>query len=140
MINTNLNIQNQNIDKYEFYSFSIYMYGYGFFYLYLFEFTFLKIVFYNLLINVFLNYSINHNILKFITHKYWKNNLANIAIPQLISCSTTLITYNHNKYLIIPLNILIYYFINKTYKKEINYSKNLRLILLIILLSSKIII
>ena len=113
----NINNINKNIDKYEFYSYVIYMYGYGFFYLFIFEQKFLKALFFNLFINFTLNYTIDHNIIKFITHKYWKNN-----------------------YITIPINLFIFYLIDKIYNKEIPYSRNLRLIILGLFILSKFII
>jgi hypothetical protein len=139
----NINIKkefiNYDFDKYEFYSFSFYLYSYCFFYLFIFEQTLIRAIFMNFLINIILNYSINHNIIYFITHKYWKHNLSDIAMPQLISCVSTVVTYNYNKYLMILLNIIIYYFIKQVYKKEIKYSRNLRIILLFLFFILKII-
>lgn len=124
MSNKELNI----IDKYEFYSFSIYLYGYAFFYLFIFEQNLLKGLFINFFINIILTYSINHNIILFIIHKYWKNNLNDIALPQLISCMSNVITKQYNLYLMITLNTIVFYFIKRIYTKEIMYSKNLRII------------
>jgi flagellar biosynthesis GTPase FlhF len=123
-----------NIDKYEFYSYVFYMYGYGLFYLFIFEQPFLRGLFLNFIINIATNYFIDHNILKLITHKYWRNNLNDIAMPQLISCSSQLLTYTYNNYITIPVNLFIFYLIDKIYKREIVYSRNIRVVLLFIYL------
>jgi hypothetical protein len=130
-------VENNNFDKYEFYSFSIYLYGYGLFYLFIFEQKLLQAIFLNFFINFILNYTINHNILLFIIHKYWKLNLNNIAMPQLISCTSQLLTYKYNSYMMIPINTITFLLINKIYKKEISYSKNLRIIILGLFILSK---
>jgi hypothetical protein len=135
-INKNDNI---DFDKYEFYSFTLYLYCYGIFYLFIFEQTLIQAIFMNFFINFLLTYTINHNIIHFVTHKYWKKNLNDIAMPQFISCISGLVTYNYNNYLSIPINIIIYNIIIKIYKKEIRYSKNLRIILLFLFIVSKII-
>jgi hypothetical protein len=132
-------MENNDFDKYEFYSFSIYLYGYGLFYLFIFEQKLLKAIFFNFFINFILNYTIRHNILKFISHKYWKINLNSIAMPQLISCTTQLLTHNYNNYITIPVNLIVFTLINKTYKKEISYSKNLRIIIVGLFILSKLI-
>jgi hypothetical protein len=132
-------MENNDFDKYEFYSFSIYLYGYGLFYLFIFEQKLLKAIFFNFFINFILNYTIRHNILKFISHKYWKINLNSIAMPQLISCTTQLLTHNYNNYITIPVNLIVFTLINKTYKKEISYSKNLRIIIFGLFILSKLI-
>jgi hypothetical protein len=120
------------IDIYEFYSFSIYLYSYGFFYLFIFEQSFIRAIFIAILSNIISTYFINHNIFKLLTHKYWRKNKNDIAIPQLISCLSTVSTYNYNYYITIPSNLLMYFLINKFYKKELSYSKNLRIILFIL--------
>ena len=129
-----------SFDKYEFYSFTIYLYGYGLFYLFIFEQELLKAIFFNFFINYILHYFINHNILKFIGHKYWRTNLKDVAIPQLISCSSQLVTYNYSNRIMIPVNIMIFYLIDKIYKKEISYSRNLRIIIVGLFILSKILI
>ena len=120
------------IDIYEFYSFSIYLYSYGFFYLFIFEQTLIRAFFISILSNIISTYFFNHNILKLLTHKYWRHNRDDIVMPQLISCLSTVSTYNYNYYITIPSNLLMYFLIKKLYKKEISYSKNLRIILLIL--------
>lgn len=120
----------KDIDKYELYSFSIYLYFYGFFYLFIFEQTLIKALLINILGNLFFYYIFNYNIISFIGHKYWKHNLVSIAIPQLITCSTNIVLYKtFNYYIDIPIYILLYFFMNKMYKEEISYSKNLRFII-----------
>ncbi len=125
-------IEKEDIDKYEFYSFSIYIYSYGLFYLFIFEESFIRAIFLSILANIMSNYIFSHNIIKLLTHKYWRNNLNDIAMPQLISISTQLLTKNYSNYIIVPSNLIIYFFIKKIYKDEINYSFNLRIILLFI--------
>ena len=125
------------IDIYEFYSFSIYLYSYGFFYLFIFEQTLIRAFFISILSNIISTYFFNHNIFKLLTHKYWRHNRDDIVMPQLISCLSTVSTYNYNYYITIVSNLLMYFLIKKLYKKEISYSKNLRLILLILFGISK---
>lgn len=124
--------EKEYIDIYEFYSFTSYLYLYGFFYLYIFEQTFIKALFISILSNIISTYFINYNIFKLLTHKYWRKNKNDIAIPQLISCASVITTYNYNYYINIPINLLIFFLIKKLYKKEMSYSKNLRLILMIL--------
>jgi hypothetical protein len=142
--NNNFNINKKNnidfdFDKYEFYSYTIYLYGYAFFYLFIFEQKLIQALFLNILFNFLLKKTINHNIFDLILHKYWKKNLNDIAMPQLISCVSGLVTYNYNNYFSIPLNLIIFYFIKKIYKKEIRYSRNLRIIILFLFCINKII-
>ena len=121
------------IDKYELYSFSIYLYCYGFFYLFIFEQTLIKGLIINILSNFLTYYLMNYNIISLIKHKYWRENLTDIAMPQLITCTTNIISYSIlNIYFIIPIDITIYLLIRKVYKNEISYSKNLRFIICII--------
>jgi hypothetical protein len=97
------------IDKYELYSFSIYLYLYGFFYLFIFEQTLIKGLLINILSNFFTYYLINYNIISLIKHKYWRENLTDIAMPQLITCTTNIISYSTlNIYFIIPIDIIVY--------------------------------
>lgn len=121
------------IDKFELYSYTTYLYIYGFFYLFVFEQTFFKGLLINILFNLFSHNLINYNIIYFLQHKYWKKNLTNIAMPQLITCATNIIlcsTINRNiSYIVIPINIIQYYLLKNTYKDEIVYSKNLRFII-----------
>lgn len=126
------------IDKYELYSFSIYLYLYGFFYLFIFEQTLIKGLIINILSNFFTYYLINYNIISLIKHKYWRENLTDISMPQLITCTTNIITYSTlNIYFIIPIDIIVYLLIRKVYKNEISYSKNLRFIICILFFISK---
>lgn len=129
---TEIEEEKKYIDIYEFYSFSIYLYSYGFFYLFIFEQTLIRAFFISILSNIMSTYFFNHNIFKLLTHKYWRHNRHDIVIPQLISCLSTVCTYNYNYYITIVSNLLMYFLIKKLYKKEINYSKNLRIILLIL--------
>lgn len=123
------------IDKYELYSFSIYLYFYGFFYLFIFEQTLIRGLLINILGNLFFYYIFNNNIISFVSHKYWKHNLTNIAVPQLITCSTNILLYStfsanvSNYFIDIPIDILVYMLLNKLYKSEIDSSKNLRFII-----------
>lgn len=130
---------NNNFDKYEFYSYIVYLYGYSLFYLFIFEQNLVRAIYISLLANVMLKYTINHNTLYFISHKYWRNNLSDIAMPQLVSCVSSIITYDYNNYVSFPINFIIYYFIEKIYKKESRYSRNMRIILLFLFVVSKII-
>jgi len=125
-------------DIYELYSFIIYLYGYGYFYSYIFCQPLVKGLFINISANLFSNYLLNTNIFKFITHNYWKNNLNSIAMPQLLSFLINIITSNDiissNIIIIMPINIFLNHLISKMYINEINYSKNIRYLLLLIYL------
>ena len=67
-------------------------------------------------------------------NQFLRNNLNDIAMPQLISCSSQLLTYTYNNYITIPVNLFIFYLIDKIYKREIVYSRNIRVVLLFIYL------
>lgn len=126
----------KNTDKYELYSFSIYLYLYGFFYLFIFEQTLIKGLLINILTNIFSFYIFKYNFISFLRHKYWRENLTDIAMPQLINCATNItiystlnISYNYNILILSFTDILTYLLIKNMYKNEINYSKNLRFII-----------
>ena len=129
----------KNTDKYELYSFSIYLYLYGFFYLFIFEQTLIKGLLINIITNIFSFYMFKYNFIMFLRHKYWRENITDIAMPQLINCATNITIYSTLKisfyYNIVILSfadILTYLLIKSMYKNEINYSKNLRFIINII--------
>jgi hypothetical protein len=130
---------NNKIDKYEFYSFCLEMYILVFFYLFISELSFIKLFIINLLGNLLFYYTLNFNIIKFLTHSYWRNKLHEIAMPQLLTCFSNLLILNNFKllnnyvYITFPSNILLNYFISKIYKNEIRESINLRIILFIFL-------
>jgi hypothetical protein len=130
----------KNTDKYELYSFSIYLYLYGFFYLFIFEQTFVKGLLINILVNIFSFFMFKYNFITFLKHKYWRENLTDIAMPQLINCATNITVYStlHIRYyniLVLSLcDVLTYFLIKNMYKNEISYSKNLRFIINIIFL------
>jgi hypothetical protein len=125
-------------DIYELYSFIIYLYGYGYFYSYIFNQSLVKGLFINISANLFSNYLLNTNILKFITHSYWRNNINSIVMPQLISSFINIITSYHmisnNIIIVMPINIVLNHLISKMYTNEINYSKNIRYLLLLVFL------
>lgn len=131
-------LNNQITDKYELYSFSIYLYMYFFFYLFIFEQTFIRSIIMNIFGNVFIYYLFNNHIFSFIGHKYWKYNLNQIAMPQLITCATNVIINKYDYTIIVPLNIVSYYFIKNMYRNEISQSKNLRFIIIILFFITKI--
>lgn len=129
----------KNTDKYELYSFSIYLYLYGFFYLFIFEQTLIKGLLINILTNIFSFYMFKHNFIMFLRHKYWRENITDIAMPQLINCATNITIYStlkmsfyYNIAILSFTDILTYLLIKSMYKNEINYSKNLRFIINII--------
>jgi len=125
-------------DIYELYSFIINLYGYGYFYSYIFNQTILKGIFINISANLLSNYLLNNNIIKFITHSYWKNNINNIAMPQLLSCIVNIGSSYHilssNILIIAPTNIFLNHLISKMYINEIIYSKNTRYLLIFLFL------
>jgi hypothetical protein len=125
-------------DIYELYSYIIYLYGYGYFYSYIFNQSLVKGLFINISANLFSNYLLNTNIFKFVTHNYWKNNLNNIAMPQLLSSLINIVTsydmISSNIIIVMPINIFLNHLISKIYINEINYSKNIRYILLFLFL------
>lgn len=126
----------KNTDIYELYSFIIYLYGYGFFYTYIFSNPLIKGLFINISGNLLSNYTLNTNIFKFITHNYWKNNLNNIVMPQLLSSTLNIITsydiISSNFLITIPINIFLNHLISKMYINELDYSKNSRYLILFI--------
>jgi hypothetical protein len=130
--------KHNKLDKYELYSFCIEMYTLVFFYLFISDLSFIKLFIVNLLGNIFFHYIFNFNIIKLLTHNYWRSNLHEIAMPQLITCCSTLLILNNFKilnnysYIIFPSNILLNYFISKFYKNEIRESINLRIIIITI--------
>lgn len=115
-----------NIDKYELYSFLVYLYFYSVFYKYVFEQALIKGIIINIFGNIFFYNIFNYHIFSFVVHKYWKNNLNTIAMPQLLTClSNTIIRpigSNYDYLIIIPA----YYCINNMYKNEIRESKEIR--------------
>lgn len=127
----------ETIDKLELYSFTIYLYFYAYAYSYLFQQTFINFILYSIFKNIILHYSINHNIVKFMTHTYWRNNLNEISVPQLLTCISNIYLRNNlqliinNNYILLPINISIDYIINKIYKNEKKESQNLRFIITI---------
>jgi hypothetical protein len=130
-------VNKQLTDSFELYTFTTYLYFFAFFILYTSEQSFLKMILYNTFGNLFLQYTLNYNILKFISHSYWKYHLTDIAMPQLITCGSNILINNtlrlfKNNYdyiFIVPSNIFCFYIISKVYKKEIKNSKNLRFII-----------
>ena len=129
----------KNTDKYEVYSFSIYLYLYGFFYLFIFEQTLIKGLLINIITNIFSFYMFKYNFIMFLRHKYWRENITDIAMPQLINCATNITIYStlkisfyYNIAILSFADILTYLLIKSMYKNEINYSKNLRFIINII--------
>lgn len=136
--NNKIDIKKNNIifsqtDPYELYSFAIYLYLFTSFNLYLLKQPFIQFLFYFTTSNIFLNYAFNYNIITFFRHNYWRYNLNNIAIPQLISCvSNIYFINNYNYYIIIPLNFVLFLTLTKMYKNEIKSSRNLRFILMIV--------
>ena len=134
------------LDKYEMYSFTLYLYFYGFFYLYIFEQKFLIAILSAIFGNIIFYYLFKYNFISLMCHKYWKSNLNNIAMPQLLTCLSNITIYsntfiNNTKYvyiIITPINILLFYFINNMYKNEIIESKNLRFIVTVLFIFIKI--
>ena len=116
-----------SIDKYELYSYIIYLYFYTFFYEYIFEQTFLKGCFINIFGNIIFYKLCNYNIFSLLVHKYWKNNLNTIAMPQLLSCITNTLIIK-NDLMISPYisYIATYYIIKNMYPMEILESKQIR--------------
>ena len=133
-------MKNTNIDIYELYSFSIYLHFYGFFYLFVFEQTFIKSLLINILLNLFTFFMFKYNFITFLGHKYWRQNLTDIAMPQLINSisnitlSSILDKGSYNILILSSCDILLYFLIKNMYKDEISYSKNLRFIINIIFL------
>ena len=130
-------MRKETIDKFELYSFTIYLYFYGYLYSYLLQQTLLNFILYNTFGNITLYYLINHNIIKFMTHTYWRNNLNEISVPQLLTCVSNIYMRDNfqlilnNNYIILSINIFIDYIINKIYKNEKKESRNLRFIITI---------
>jgi hypothetical protein len=116
-----------NIDKYELYSFIIYLYFYVIFYEFTFQQTFLKGCCINIFGNILFYKICNYNIFSLLIHKYWKEKINTIAMPQLLSCITnTLIIKND---FLIPSYITYlasYYIIKNMYPNELLESKQIR--------------
>jgi len=115
-------------DSYELYSFVTYLYFFAYFHQCLLQLSFLKLIMTDLIGNIFFYYIFNYNFYSFLKHNYWKHQLDNISMPQLISCaSNMLVNKNANSYLyIIPINYFTYRIISYMYKKEDYRSKNIR--------------
>ena len=128
-------MRKETIDKFELYSFAIYLYFYTYLYSYLFEQTLLNLILYSTFGNITLYYFINHNIIKFMTHSYWRNNLNQVSVPQLLTCISNIYLKNNfelitnNNYIKLPISIFINYTISKLYKNEHKDSRNLRFII-----------
>ena len=63
-------VNQQLTDSYELYSFAIYLYFFAYFILYTSEQSFLKMLFSNIIGNIFLEYILNYNVVRFIGHNY----------------------------------------------------------------------
>jgi hypothetical protein len=130
-------------DIFELYSFIIYLYGYEYFYCYIFNQPLVKGLLINISFNIFSSCVFNMNIIKFLSHTYWLNNLNNISMPQLLSSIINITTgsgyFTDNVLINIPINIFLNQLISKMYTNEISYSKNLRYLLIFIFLIKDII-
>lgn len=118
------------MDLLELYSFNINLNIYTLLYLYTHNKSLIEFLFIQFIGNIFFYYTFNNHIFQFLNHNYWKKNLKTIAAPQLIQTVSNIITYNNDYKIIyiIPINLLIQYFINNIFKNEISESKNLRYI------------
>jgi hypothetical protein len=94
------------IYKLELYSFLIYLYFYNYIYSYILTETIFKIILINIFGNLIMYYIFNNSIITLITHSYWRYNLNEIAIPQLINCLVNI--YVTDNYMYIPINILTF--------------------------------
>lgn len=123
-----------NIDKFELYTFCFEMYSLLFFYLLISDLSFIKLFVVNIFGNMGFHYIFNFNIIKFLRHNYWISHLNDIALPQLMSCTSNILIhyyYNDYRYIIIPTNLLLNYFIITIYKDEVSESRNLRILITI---------
>jgi hypothetical protein len=125
----------KEIDKLELYSFGIYLYMYSYFVLATLNNNWINFIIYNIVCNGLLNYMINHNIVKLITHKYFNERLNDVSMPQLLTCMSNIYInskmsiFGNNTYIKLPVNILLNSMITKLYKNEIKESFHLRFIL-----------
>ena len=119
---------NEIIDKFELYSFCFYLYFFVYTNNYFIEHQLLKFIFYNLLSNYITTTFLNFNIFTLILHKYLKQNLKNICIPQTITCLSNIYLTKYQLIISLPLHILINYFILSLYKEN-NISRNTRFII-----------
>lgn len=133
-MNIVVNNKNKSINKLELYSFIITMYFYGLYYNYLIKNSILYIIILFGIENIILYKIFNYNFITFICHKYWKENLKSIVIPQLSTCLINIFIYNNIKYKYICsfINIFMYNIIIKKYTDEKIESKNIRLILMML--------
>ena len=127
------------INKYELYSFTVYLYLNVFFYSY-----FLKYNLYNFFIlsfgaNLITNYLLKFNIFTLIRHKYLKENFNTIVLPQFLTCLINInINTCSNYYIIIPINLINFYYLKNIFKEEYRYSFNLRYLITLSFFCSRI--
>ena len=128
-------------DIYELYSFIIYLYGYEYFYSFIYSQPLIYGLFLNISFNLFINYIFKTNIIKFITHSYWKSKLNTIAMPQLLSCTINIInSYDYlpkdylpnNLIITVPMNLFLNHLISNMYKNELDDSKNIRYLMILL--------
>ena len=89
--------------------------------------NFFKGMIYIILINLITKFSIKYSALDIIFHKYWKNNLKSIVMPQILySCGLIIMNdvvkeyeYLNNIYIKILMTIGINYFIRNSYVNEL---------------------
>lgn len=89
--------------------------------------NFFKGMIYIILINLITKFSIKYSALDIIFHKYWKNNLKSIVMPQIIYSGGLIIMndvvkeyeYLNNIYIKILMTIGINYFIRNSYVNEL---------------------
>ena len=93
-----------------------------------------KSILYIFISNTLFSFTFKFNIIDVIFHKYWKNNLKTIAVPQLINSVGTIIIkdmsitneYLNNITVKIGLLYILHYSILKYCKNELKRSKILR--------------
>ena len=89
--------------------------------------NFFKGMIYIILINLITKFSIKYSALDIIFHKYWKNNLKSIVMPQILYSGGLIIMndvvkeyeYLNNIYIKILMTIGINYFIRNSYVNEL---------------------
>jgi hypothetical protein len=129
-----MNIMNneKRIDKLELNTFIIYLYFYVNLYSFIVRYSYFRIFFITISSNIFSYYYFNYNTLTFVCHLYWRNNIKEIAMPQLISCLSNIIIYRNEKSVYSYfLYFITFLTINFMYINEIKESRNSRFFLML---------
>ncbi len=123
------------IDLLELYSFVAKVYGYSVFYRFISQQPFSKAFLYQILAYMAGRNFFGLEVLSFFRHPYFKNRIRDIVGPQALTCATqlslnsgviSLLGDGYDKFLMIPLHIMIFYGMKKIFPTEIPESMKLR--------------